>query len=421
MAADYYKEWLGIDPSTHEPDMPPDHYTLLGLPHFCHHPGAVEISAKQRLEKLDQFAMLPDRKKRETATRMMNEVATARVALSDAKNYQRYDQLLSKRLGTKVPTKDVPPPSNLLPLLEDDQAYELELDDDVAPAPAGQGPLDASLAEMDGPEIQVEADLNAPRAQNSSPIPFAAIIIALSILFLLVIAIVIGVVMIMGSSDDQQQTQQFQTAVIDPKPADDAVELNPANKTGKPRSTNPEDKDLGKAHAGENFDSEILSNNFRVRATAGKGATIVNQKLNMVIGGSENGESRVEYTPMQSDAPIQQVRMTVTLQPKATFVLSLASDSVRLTLKHTDQGIVSEAKPGSPPAAQAEYPVIPSDGKSITVRARRTPYNILWYVNELPVATSPSMDPRSTANVTLRLLGTPGTQTQVDNIEVWYP
>ncbi len=420
MAADYYKEWLGIDPKTHEPDMPPDHYTLLGLPHFCHHPGAVEISAKQRLEKLDQFAMLPDRKKRETATRMMNEVATARVALSDPKNYQRYDQLLSKRLGTKVPDKEVPPPSNLLPLLEDDQAYELELDDDVAPAPTGQGPLDASLAEMDGPEIQVEADLNAPRAQNSSPIPFAAIIIALSILFLLVIAIVIGVVMIMGSSDDQQQTQQFQTAVIDPKPADDAVELNPANNTSKPKSTNPEDKDLGKAHAGENFDSEILSNNFRVRATAGKGATIINKKLNLVIGGSENGESRVEYTPMQSDAPIQQVRMTVTLEPKATFVLSLASDSVRLTLKHTDQGIVSEAKPGSPPAAQVEYPVIPSDG-SITVRARRTPYNILWYVNELPVATSPSMDPRSTANVTVRLLGTPGTQIQIDNIEVWYP
>ena len=58
MAEDYYKEWLGIDPGTHQPDMPPDHYTLLGLPHFCHHAGAVEISAKQRLEKLDKFAML---------------------------------------------------------------------------------------------------------------------------------------------------------------------------------------------------------------------------------------------------------------------------------------------------------------------------------------------------------------------------
>jgi hypothetical protein len=113
--------------------------------------------------------------------------------------------------------------------------------------------------------------------------------------------------------------------------------------------------------------------------------------------------------------------MNVTLQPKATFVLSLASDSVRLTLKQTDQGIVTEAKPGSPPAAKAEYPLIPGDAQGVVVRARRTPYNILWYVNEIPVATSPSMDPRGTANVTIRLLGIPGTQAQVDNIEVWYP
>ncbi|HCD33823.1 MAG TPA: hypothetical protein DER01_15540, partial [Phycisphaerales bacterium] len=115
MAEDYYKEWLGIDPSTHQPDMPPDHYTLLGLPHFCHHPGAVEISAKQRLEKLDKYAMLPERLKREAATHMMNEVATARVALSDPKHYKRYDELLSKKLGLKVPDKDVPPPSNIMP------------------------------------------------------------------------------------------------------------------------------------------------------------------------------------------------------------------------------------------------------------------------------------------------------------------
>lgn len=420
MAADYYKEWLGIDPRTHEPDMPPDHYTLLGLPHFCHHPGAVEISAKQRLEKLDKFAMLPERMKREAATQMMNEVATARVALSDPKHYQRYDQLLAKKLGVKVPDKDVPPPSNLMPLLEDDQAYELELGDEAPAAPTGVKPLDASLAAMDGPDIQVEADLNASRSPAAAPIPFTTIIIGLSVLFVLILGGVIGVVMFLGSGNDQQTTTQFQTTVINPKPGDDAPELNPASNT-KPAAKNPEDENLGDPTVSENFDHANLSNSFRVRATAGKGASIENQKLELVIGGSENGISRVEFTPMQANVPITQTSFNLTLDPKATFILGLANDRLRLTLKLTDTGISCEARPGGPPAAQSEYPVIATDGKGMIIRARRTPYNVLWYINEILVASSPSIDPVSTATVNFSLQGTPGNKAIIDNVQVWYP
>lgn len=421
MAEDYYKEWLGIDPKTHQPDMPPDHYTLLGLPHFCHHAGAVEISAKQRLEKLDKFAMLPERLKREAATRMMNEVATARVALSDPKHYKRYDELMAKKMGLKVPDREVPPPSNLLPLLEDEQAYELELGDDAPAAPTGVKPLDASLAAMDGPEIQVEADLNAPRTTNTAPIPFSAIIIALSILFVLILGVVIGIVMFLGADESEDTTPQFPVAAINPKPADDAVELNPSNNTNKAAAKNPEDMDLGKAHVADDYDRPVIGNSYRVRATSGKGASIVGQKLELVIGGTENGESRVEYTPMQADTPIQQVSFNLSLDPKATFVLALANGSLRLTLKNTAQGIVSEARPGGPPSAQAEYPVIPGDGKGLSVRARRTPYSIFWYINDVLVATSPSMDPRTTATVTFSLMGTPDTKASIDNVQVWYP
>lgn len=421
MAADYYKQWLGIAPDTHQPDLPPDHYTLLGLPHFCHHSGAVEISAKQRLEKLDKFAMLPERLKREAATRMMNEVATARVALSDPKHYQQYDHLIAKKLGLKIPDQEVPPPSNLLGLLEDDQAYELELVDEAPAAPTGVKPLDASLAEMDGPEIQVEADLNASRAPASAPIPFTTIIVALSVLFLLILGIVIGIVMFMGGKDDQQTSTQFQTAVINPKPADDAVELTPDKPANKPTASNPEDADLGQPNVKDEFDRLLIGNSYRVRATSGKGASIENQKLEITVGGSGMGESRVEYTPMQTDVPIQQVSFTASLSPKAALVVGLASGTLKLTIKTQDTGITCEARPGGPPGAQAAYPVVPGDGKNFTVRARRTQYNILWYINDVLVASSPSIDPRSTATVIFSLQGSGGNKAAIDNVQVWYP
>ncbi|MBL4700984.1 MAG: hypothetical protein JKX85_06985 [Phycisphaeraceae bacterium] len=419
MAEDFYKQWLGINASTHEPDMPPDHYTLLGLPHFCHHPEAVEISAKQRLENLDKFAMLPDRKKREAATRIMNEVATARVALSDPKNFQRYDQLLSQKLGIKVPDKEVPPPSNLLPLLQDQQAYELDLGDDVSDAP-GIKPLDASLAEMDGPEIHAEADFNATRTVNSNPIPFTAIILSLSVLFLLILGIVIGAVMLL-SDDESDAKTQFKTTVINPKPADDSVELLPVESVRSNMPQKSEDRKLGKPDVSDDYDRLTLGNSYRVRATAGRGAKIENKKLAMTIGGNDNGETRVEYTPMQADVPIKQVNFNLTLDSKSTFVFALANGRIRLTLKFTGSQLTVAARPGGPATVQTQYPTITTDGKNINIRARRTPDSILWYINELPVAISPAIDPRETATATFSLLGTPGSKAFLDNTQVWYP
>jgi hypothetical protein len=273
---------------------------------------------------------------------------------------------------------------------------------------------------MDGPEIQVEADLNASRAPSAAPIPFTAIIIALSVLFLLILGIVIGVVMYMGGSDDKKTTTQFQTAVINPQPAEDAVERNLAG-GGKVTSKNPEDVDLGTPDVKDDYDRQLIGNNYRVRATSGKGASIENQKLEMTIGGSENGESRVEFTPMQADVPIAQVSFNLTFDPKATFVLALANGSVRFTLKNSAAGITADARPGSPPGAQTEYPVTPSDGKGITLRARRTQYSILWYLNEILVANSPSIDPRTTATVMFSLQGPAGSKAVIDNVQVWYP
>lgn len=423
MATDYYKQWLGINPGTHEPGMPPDHYTLLGLPHFCHHAEAVEISAKQRLEKLDKYAMLPDRIKREAATQIMNEVATARVALSSPQNYQRYDQLLAKRLKVNVPKKDVPPPSNLLPLLQDQEAYELDLGDDVPSAPTGVQPLDESLADVDGPEIHAEADFESPRESTSSPAPFKTIIIALSALFVLILGIVIAIVMIMGGDDPSKNTSS-QTTVINPQPADMATEMGTQNTPSQ--SSSAKKKKLGPPHVTDHFDRVLIGSSYRVRSTAdkGQGAGIEKEKLQILIGGTGIGQTRVEYTPMQADVPIKQVSFDVdlTLNLQGTFLLALANGSVRFTIKPNDTiSITAKASPGSPPVASDPYPVISTKGNGLNIKAIRTEDNIDWYINETHMATSPAMEPNSTATITFSLKGPQGTQAIIDNIQVWYP
>ena len=422
MAIDYYKQWLGITPGTHEPGMPPDHYTLLGLPHFCHHAEAVEISAKQRLEKLDKYAMLPDRIKREAATQIMNEVATARVALSSPQNYQRYDQLLAKRLKVSVPKNEVPPPSNLLPLLQDQEAYELDLGDDVPAAPTGVQPLDESFADVDGPEIHAEADFDAPRETPSAAVPFKTIIIALSALFILVLGVVIAIVMMM-SGDDPAKDTQFQTTLINPQPADMATELGTKDKT-KDNASTAQKKKLGKPHVTDNFDRILIGTNYRIRSTAGQGqgASVENEKLELNIGGTGNGQTRVEYTPMQADVPIKQINFQLDLDLKGVFQLALANGSVRFTITPKDAiSLTADASPGAPPTGLDQYPTLSTKGQGLNNKAIRTEYNIDWYINETHMATSPSMDPNSTATVTFNLKGPVGTKASIDNIQVWYP
>lgn len=80
MESDLYSEWLGVPAGPR----PPDHFTLLGLKPGTRDPAEIERAAYAQLDKLDVYALTPDRTRREACQRIMNEVAKARLALIEA-------------------------------------------------------------------------------------------------------------------------------------------------------------------------------------------------------------------------------------------------------------------------------------------------------------------------------------------------
>ncbi len=415
MANDLYQEWLNIDSATHEPGMPPNHYALLGLPAFCHHSGAIALAAKQRLEKLDAYTMLPDRAKRDAATRIMNEIATAKVALTDPKHYKPYDQRLAQQLGVMVPQQEVSPPSNLIPL--DGQDYDLELDDEAPPPPTDQGgvaPLDASLMDVDGPQLDAQADLSAPRDKPTTAVPFVAIAVSLGVLVLLILGIVIAVIMMVQpettdpGAETTAPTAQTTEQANDPEAFD-----QPATPTTPVAPANQPD-------AIDTFGRPLLGPNYRIRTSEGKGAIIADHKMLLVLGGKEYGQTRVEYTPMASQKSIKHISLTMALDHKATFTIAIANNRLRLTLKHTNAGIEVKASPGSPPGNEINWPIIESTADNLQLQIERNPESVTWRINNQIVATSPTINPRKTPTITFELAGIGGTTTAISNLKVWY-
>lgn len=69
-----YHKWLGIPPD----EQPPDHYRLLGIQQFESDPDVISNAADQRMVFLRQFQ---NGENAEVATKLLNEVAAARLAL----------------------------------------------------------------------------------------------------------------------------------------------------------------------------------------------------------------------------------------------------------------------------------------------------------------------------------------------------
>ncbi|MCE5276865.1 MAG: NPCBM/NEW2 domain-containing protein [Planctomycetaceae bacterium] len=99
MSQDLYTLWLGIAAGPR----PVDHYTLLGVKPFCQDQDAIEQAVRRRMDKLDQYALHPDRAKRQAVQNMMNELAAARVRLVNPEQKLRYDQTLAAALGVSAP------------------------------------------------------------------------------------------------------------------------------------------------------------------------------------------------------------------------------------------------------------------------------------------------------------------------------
>ncbi len=104
MSEDLYTRWLGVPAG----DRPPDHYALLGVECLCDDLDAIESAARRRMEKLDEYALHPDPRKRQAVQRMMNEVARARVCLVSPWRKRSYDIELAERLGLEPPVSALP-------------------------------------------------------------------------------------------------------------------------------------------------------------------------------------------------------------------------------------------------------------------------------------------------------------------------
>jgi hypothetical protein len=89
MAEDLYSLWLKVPPGAR----PPDHYALLGLSRSADR-ATIESQVQARLDVLDRYALHPDPTKRDACQKMMNEVARARVVLSDPQKRAAYDLTL---------------------------------------------------------------------------------------------------------------------------------------------------------------------------------------------------------------------------------------------------------------------------------------------------------------------------------------
>jgi len=99
MAVDFYTKWLDVPSGPR----PPDYYTLLGVEVFCDDLDAIEAATRQRLTRLDDFALHPDRQTRQVVQDMMNQVARARVDLVNPDRRPDYDRRLAEQLGVPVP------------------------------------------------------------------------------------------------------------------------------------------------------------------------------------------------------------------------------------------------------------------------------------------------------------------------------
>lgn len=97
MAEDLYTKWLAIEPG----DRPVDYYTLLGVDQFCTDIPKIEQSIRDRMDRLDKFALHPNREMRQAQQRMITEVAKAGACLTKPQRKRVYDQILRAR---QIPT-----------------------------------------------------------------------------------------------------------------------------------------------------------------------------------------------------------------------------------------------------------------------------------------------------------------------------
>ena len=92
---DPYAEFLDLPLG----DRPPHYYELLELEIFCAQRERIEHAVRKQFRKIKPYQDHPDRRMREAIQDMMNQIASARVTLSNFDHKEAYDCELAERLG----------------------------------------------------------------------------------------------------------------------------------------------------------------------------------------------------------------------------------------------------------------------------------------------------------------------------------
>jgi len=160
-AFDPYHKWLGIPPA----QQPADHYRLLGVARLESDPDVIAMAADQRMAFLRSFQ---NSEQSELSQQLLNEVATAKLCLLNAREKAAYDA----ELAQKMPPNGPPP----LPEADDSQSG-------FAAFLAASGADRATTREAQASEI-----LSSPR-KKKLPVPLG-MVAAVVVLVLILIGVI---------------------------------------------------------------------------------------------------------------------------------------------------------------------------------------------------------------------------------------
>lgn len=101
---DPYRTWLGIPPE----EQPPHYYRLLGIGLFESDPDVISNAADRQMAHV---RALQSGRHSELSQRILNELATARLCLLDARRRAEYEAALRERSGVSESPPPAPPPA----------------------------------------------------------------------------------------------------------------------------------------------------------------------------------------------------------------------------------------------------------------------------------------------------------------------
>jgi hypothetical protein len=403
MAEDWYTTWLGVAAG----QRPPDFYALLCLPRFTNSPNAVEAAARAQMEKLDPHAMHPDRERREAATRMMNEIAQARMTLCDSARRRQYDAQLAQRLGVE------PPPADDIDVMGETivgaapaslNALDIgALEAGVRPAASGDGDtpgdvLPESLFDEQTPLQDIHGDYAMVRGRRA-PIPFNVVLILGGALVALA---VVAAIVLITATGDSGPARQSTTAT--PAPIAIAPAPAPVEQTG----------------FRDRFDDrERLGRQYEVKTGRPQYVRIDNARL--VLASPDDAPVRIDLTPRRTDKLFRDASIVATVEPGVAFRFGIAATAI-LTVERLDNGEhhVRVSIGTVVDSAGTRSSLTLSQLDTLRIRLEREAGTIYWFINGRPVATSPEISTRGTPMIEMSATGPAGVRCTIDEINVTY-